>query len=310
MKKEIKVFAPASVTNVSCGFDIMGFALNEPGDEIILRITNKPGIVISKITGEDGKLSLDPSENTAGISLNSLIKHLQFKKGIELEIHKKMAIGSGLGSSAASAVAAVFALNEILGNPLRRNELLPFALEGEKITSGGRPHADNVSACLLGGFVIVRSVNPIDVIKIKVPENLYCSVIHPHIEIHTSDTRKLLREQVLLSDAVQQWGNIAAFIAGLINKDSELIKRSMQDVIIEPVRSILIPGFYEIKNAALDAGALGCSISGSGPSIFALSDSKSTAKKAANAMRSVLDKIAISNDLFISKINKEGAKVL
>jgi len=310
MKKEIKVFAPASVTNVSCGFDIMGFALNEPGDEIILRITNKPGIVISKITGEDGKLSLDPSENTAGISLNSLIKHLQFKKGIELEIHKKMAIGSGLGSSAASAVAAVFALNEILGNPLRRNELLPFALEGEKITSGGRPHADNVSACLLGGFVIVRSVNPIDVIKIKVPENLYCSVIHPHIEIHTSDTRKLLRKQVLLSDAVQQWGNIAAFIAGLINKDSELIKRSMQDVIIEPVRSILIPGFYEIKNAALDAGALGCSISGSGPSIFALSDSKSTAKKAANAMRSVLDKIAISNDLFISKINKEGAKVL
>jgi len=310
MKKEIKVFAPASVTNVSCGFDIMGFALNEPGDEIILRITNKPGIVISKITGEDGKLSLDPSENTAGISLNSLIKHLQFKKGIELEIHKQMAIGSGLGSSAASAVAAVFALNEILGNPLRRNELLPFALEGEKITSGGRPHADNVSACLLGGFVIVRSVNPIDVIKIKVPENLYCSVIHPHIEIHTSDTRKLLRKQVLLSDAVQQWGNIAAFVAGLINKDSELIKRSMQDVIIEPVRSILIPGFYEIKNAALDAGALGCSISGSGPSIFALSDSKSTAKKAANAMRSVLDKIAISNDLFISKINKEGAKVL
>jgi len=310
MKKEIKVFAPASVTNVSCGFDIMGFALNEPGDEIILRITNKPGIVISKITGEDGKLSLDPSENTAGISLNSLIKHLQFKKGIELEIHKKMAIGSGLGSSAASAVAAVFALNEILGNPLRRNELLPFALEGEKITSGGRPHADNVSACLLGGFVIVRSVNPIDVIKIKVPENLYCSVIHPHIEIHTSDTRKLLRKQVLLSDAVQQWGNIAAFVAGLINKDSELIKRSMQDVIIEPVRSILIPGFYEIKNAALDAGALGCSISGSGPSIFALSDSKSTAKKAANAMRSVLDKIDISNDLFISKINKEGAKVL
>ena len=310
MKKDIKVFAPASVTNVSCGFDIMGFAIDGPGDELKLKITKKPGIVISKITGDNGKLPKQVEKNTAGTSIASLVKYLGFSKGIEIEIHKKMSLASGLGSSAASAVASVFALNEILGKPLSKQELLPFALEGEKLTCGGAPHADNVSASLYGGFIIVRSLDPLDVINIDVPKDLFCTIVHPDIEIQTGDTRKILKKQILLSDAVQQWGNVASLVAGLLKKDYELIGRSLQDVIVEPIRSILIPGFNEIKKAALDTGALGCSISGSGPSIFAFSTSKKTAKKIGKEMQGVLSKLEIESDLYISKINKEGPRVI
>jgi homoserine kinase len=310
MKKKIKVFAPASVTNVSCGFDIMGFAIDWPGDEIVLKIKDKPGISISKITGDQGRLPLDPLKNTAGVSLIALAEHLDFKKGIEMEIHKKMALGSGLGSSAASAVASVFALNELMGKPLSRKELLPFALEGEKLTCGGTPHADNISACLMGGFVVVRGMNPIDVVNIKTPAKLYCTIVHPRLEINTADTRKILRKHILLADAVKQWGNVAGLIAGLTTGDYGLISRSLQDVIIEPIRSILIPGFGKIKNTAIEAGALGCSISGSGPSIFALSKSEAIAKRAGEAMMKALASIEIDGDLYISKINKQGPKVI
>ena len=310
MKKTIKVFAPASVTNVSCGFDIMGYAIDWPGDEVILKIKNRPGIKITKITGDGGKLPVDPKINTAGLSLLSLANHLGFNQGIELELRKKMALGSGLGSSAASAVASVFALNEILDKPLSKTDLLPFALEGEKLTCGGTPHADNVSACLMGGFVIVRSLSPIDVINIKTPPNLYSTIIHPHLEINTADTRKILRKQILLSDAVKQWGNVAGLVAGLMNSDYGLIARSLQDVIIEPIRSILIPGFDDIKNAAIEAGALGCSISGSGPSVFAFSKSRRTAEIVGEEMRRVLRLIKVKGDLYISKINKKGPMVI
>jgi homoserine kinase len=310
MKKEITVFAPASVTNVSCGFDIMGFAIDGPGDELKLKISKKPGIVITKITGDHGRLPKQVEKNTAGVSIASLVKYLGFSKGIEIEICKKMSLASGLGSSAASAVASVFALNEILGRPLSKKELLPFALEGEKLTCGGAPHADNVSASLFGGFIIVRSLNPLDVINIDVPEDLFCTIVHPDIEIHTGDTRKILKKQILLSDAVQQWGNVASLVAGLLKKDYKLIGRSLQDVIVEPIRSILIPGFSEIKQAALNAGALGSSISGSGPSIFAFSASKKTAKNIGKEMQSVLSNLDIESDLYISRINKEGPRVL
>jgi homoserine kinase len=309
-KKEITVFAPASVTNVSCGFDILGFAIDYPGDEVVLRITDEPGLRIVKITGDEGRLPLIPEKNTAGLSLLSLMNYLKFPKGIEMEVHKKMALGSGLGSSAASAVASVFAFNELLGSPRSRRELLPFALEGEKLTCGGTPHADNVSACLFGGFIIVRSLSPLDVISVETPENLFCTIIHPHIEINTADTRKILRKQILLSDAVKQWGNVAGLVAGLMQKDYQLIGRSLQDVIIEPIRSILIPGFNEVKVAAIKSGALGCSISGSGPSIFAFSTSIPIAEEAGKAMKRVLSKMDIGSDLYISKINLQGPKVL
>jgi homoserine kinase len=309
-KKEITVFAPASVTNVSCGFDILGFAIDYPGDEVVLRVTDEPGLKITKITGDEGRLPLSPEKNTAGASLLSLMKYLKYPRGIEMEVHKKMALGSGLGSSAASAVASVFAFNELLGAPLRRRDLLQFALEGEKLTCGGTPHADNVAACLLGGFIIVRSLSPLDVISIETPENLFCTIVHPQIEINTADTRKILRKQILLSDAVKQWGNVAGLVAGLMQKDYQLIGRSLQDVIIEPIRSILIPGFNEVKVAAIKSGALGCSISGSGPSIFAFSTDINIAEEAGKAMKRVLSKIDIGSDLYISKINPQGPKVL
>jgi homoserine kinase len=310
MKKEIKVFAPASVTNVSCGFDIMGFALNYPGDELELKITNKPGVRITKITGDNKKLPLDIEFNTAGIAVRSLANHLNYDKGIEIKLYKKIALGSGMGSSASSAVAGVFALNEILGRPLTKSQLLQFALEGEKLTCGGTPHADNVSAALFGGFVIVRSMNPLDVFNIEFPNNIYCTIVHPNIEIKTADARKILKNHILLSDAVEQWGNIAGLTTGLIKKDYELIKASLKDVLIEPVRSIFIPGFYEMKNAAIDSGALGYSISGSGPSVFALSTSKTIAETAGKKMQSVLNNLRLKSNLYISKINTKGPRVL
>ena len=310
MRNKIKVFAPASVTNVSCGFDIMGFALDWPGDELILSLKEKPGVVISKITNDGGKLPLDPQQNTAGFSLLSLANHLELEKGIEIEIHKKMPLGSGLGSSAASAVASVFALNEILGVPLSKEAILPFALEGEKIASGGKLHADNVAACLYGGFIIVRSLNPLEIFNIDYPANLHCTIIHPHIELRTAEMRRIIRDNVTLSDAVQQWGNIACLVAGLIKSDFSLIERSLQDVIIEPIRSKVIPGFDMVKQAAIDAGALGSSISGSGPSIFALSTAPEIAQKTADAMKAVFKDLNVKCDAYISMINRNGPKVI
>lgn len=310
MNKEIKVFAPASVTNVGPGFDIMGFALEQPGDELHLRFCEKPGITIAKITGDGGKLPLDPAKNTAGASLISLAKHLKVDRGIEIEIHKKMGIGSGLGSSAASAVASVFALNEIMGKPLSHPQLLYHALEGERLTSGGTPHADNVSACLFGGFIIVRSLAPLDVINIPTPEKLYCTVIFPHVEISTAEARKVLPKQIPLQDAVAQWGNIAALVAGLSQSNTDIIKRSLKDIICEPVRSKLIPGYDGIKTAALEGGAIGASISGSGPSVFAFSLSEDNAKVIGEGMKKVVSSFDIDSDIYISKINHIGPRVL
>jgi homoserine kinase len=308
--KEASAFAPASVSNVGCGFDILGFALEFPGDEVVVRLSDKKNITIKKITGDKGKLSKNIEQNTASLAIKSFLKGINFNKGIEIEIHKKMAFGTGLGSSAASAVAAVVALDHLLGTKLSKKDLLKFALEGEKLTSGGRCHADNVAASLYGGFIIVRNTDELDIINIEYPENLYCSVIYPHIIMNTSDMRKLLRKEITLADAVKQWGNIASLVAALMKKDFDLISRSLDDFIIEPVRALLIPSFYEIKNAGLNAGAIGCSISGSGPSIFAFAKSKASAQKVSLAMKKVLDKIEIKNDIFISQINKRGPKIL
>ncbi|RJP63679.1 MAG: homoserine kinase [Ignavibacteriales bacterium] len=310
MKNEIRVFAPASVSNVACGFDVMGFAINEPGDEIILRLTEKSGVVITKITGDNGKITYDPYQNTAGAPVISMLKYLGMEKqGVEIEIHKKMPLGSGIGSSAASAVAAAFAANIILEANLPRNEVLNFALEGEKIASGAI-HADNVAPCLYGGFILIRGYNPIDIIEIPVPENLYCTIIYPHIEIKTKEAREILPIEVKLVDAKTHWGNTAGLIAGLITNDLNLVSRSIQDVIIEPVRAKLIPNYYGIKNAALDAGSLGCNISGSGPSIFALSSSIESANKIGEAMQKEVEKIPLGCNVYVSKINKEGPRVI
>ncbi len=309
MKKEIHAFAPATVANVSCGFDIFGFAIDSVGDEVILRLCDKPGVYIKKITGDNGKLPLDPDKNTAGVAIKAFLKYINSNQGIEIDLHKGMPLSSGLGSSAASAVAAVFGANFLLGNLLKREELLKFALEGEKIASGAA-HADNIAPSLLGGFILVRSCNPIDIIKIPTPDKLFSTIVHPWIEIRTEDARKILKEFISIKDAVIQWGNIAGFVAGLMKEDYELIARSMQDVIVEPVRLSLVPGFKQVKESALKAGALGGGISGSGPSIFALSTSKTTAEKVGKNMQSEFGALNIKSDLYISRINEEGAKIL
>ncbi|MGE5496874.1 MAG: homoserine kinase [Syntrophothermus sp.] len=307
MKKEIRVFAPASVSNVACGFDVMGFAIDEPGDEVVLRLTEAPGVTIKKITGDGGKLPLDAAHNTAGAPVIAMLNALGCRSGIELEIHKKMPLGSGLGSSAASAVAAAFGVNELLDAGLSKHEILPFALEGEKIASGAI-HADNVAPCLWGGFILVRGYDPIDVVEIPVPGELFCAVIHPDIEINTKESRRLLPKEIPLKKAITQWGNTAGLIAGLMKGDYGLISRSIEDVIIEPVRAPFIPKYKEMKAAALEAGALGCNISGSGPSLFALCSSHEAARKSAEAMSSVLS--GSEHQIYISKVNTAGPKVI
>lgn len=309
MPLEVSAYAPATVSNVGCGFDIMGFAVNKPGDVVTVRRTEKPGVLIKSISGDEGRLPSESSQNTAGIAVIGLLKTINITTGVEIKLQKNMPLGSGLGSSAASAVAAVFAANILFDTPLSRRELLPFVLEAEKVACGSA-HADNATPSLLGGFILVRSYNPIDTISLSVPEELICTILHPHIEIKTEHARNILPDNILLKDAVTQWGNVGGLVAGLLKKDFDLISRSLQDVIIEPVRAKLIPGFSEIKKAALDAGALGCSISGSGPSMFTLSKSESTAKDVGQVMREICNVKGIDNNVFISKINNDGAKVI
>ncbi len=308
MPLEVSAYAPATVSNVGCGFDIMGFAINEPGDVVTVRKIEKPGVFIKSISGDEGRLPHEPSQNTAGIAVIEFMKTINITSGIEIELQKNMPLGSGLGSSAASAVAAVFAANILFDNSLSRRELLPFVLEAEKVACGSA-HADNAAPSLLGGFILVRSYNPLDTISLSVPDELICTILYPHIEIKTEHARNILPTSILLKDAVTQWGNVGGFVAGLLKKDFDLIGRSLQDVIIEPVRAKLIPGFSEIKKAALNAGALGCSISGSGPSMFALSKSKSTAKDVEQVMRETCNVKGIENNVYISKINNDGARV-
>lgn len=307
--ESIKVFAPATVANVACGFDIFGFAVDNPGDEIILRKKASPGIEITKIEGDEGRLPFDPAKNTVGISMLAFLHHIGSDQGVTVELKKKMPLGSGLGSSAASSVAGVYAMNELLGRPLAQRELLPFAMEGERFASG-TPHADNVAPCLLGGFVAIRSYTPLDVIKIDTPKELFATIVHPQIEVNTRDARNILRKETSLKNTITQMGNVAGLVAGLIKSDYDLISRSLVDVIIEPVRAILIPGFDEVKRAALDAGALGCSISGAGPSMFALSRDRNTAKRVGEAMQRAFTGVQIDSEIYVSSINQDGPVVL
>ncbi|MCH8326398.1 MAG: homoserine kinase [Bacteroidetes bacterium] len=308
-KNSIKVFAPATVSNVGPGYDILGFALHTPGDEVILKLTNSKGIKINNITGIKKKLPFNIYKNTATVALSSLMNKYDIKEGIEVTINKKMGVGSGLGSSAASSVAAVYGLNHLLNLKLKKKQLLLHALEGEKISSGSI-HADNVAPSLFGGFILIRSYNPIDIIKIKCPNNIYCTIIYPQIEIKTSYARNVLPKKVELCKVIQQTGNLAGLIYGLSSSNYDLISKSLTDVLIEPLRAKSIKGFQEIKKSAISAGALGCSISGSGPSIFALSNSLSIAINIKNAAKIVTDNLKLNTIFYISKINKRGPIIL
>lgn len=310
MKESIKVFASATVANVACGFDILGFAVDAPGDEVILQKKDAKGIEIVDITGDDGRLPRELSANTTTVAIQKYLEHIgENGMGLSVTLHKKMPLGSGMGSSAASSAAGVFAINELLGSPLSRKEILPFAMEGERIACGAA-HADNVAPSLMGGFVLVRSYSPLDVVKIDTPKELYCSLIHPHIEVPTQDARRILKKEITLKDAIIQWGNVGGLIAGLQQSDYDLIGRSLEDVVAEPVRSLLIPGFQNVKSAAIENGALGCGISGSGPAIFALSKDPETAKKVGELQQIIFAKLEIESEVYVSQINQEGPTVI
>ena len=304
---QIKIFSPASVANVSCGFDVLGFCLDKIGDEMQVKMTDKPGIEIGEIKGQ--KLPKDPLKNVASIAVQSMLDDYPFKNGFKIDIDKKIKPGSGIGSSAASAAGAVFAVNELLGKPFSKKELIKYANASEAFASGV-PHADNLAPVLLGGFTLVRDNKNLDVISLPSPPDLMVTIIHPKIELKTIHSRSILKKNIPLNKAVQQWGNLGAFVSALYTNDYDLLSRSIEDKVIEPIRSMLIPKYQEVKKIVLESGALGCGISGSGPSIFALSKGKLNAKKVGDAMEIVYKSIDLEFDIHYSQINKNGIKII
>jgi homoserine kinase len=304
---EIKLFCPATIANLSCGFDVLGLCLDNVGDEMVIRKSAQKGIRITKIVGAN--LPLETENNVSGVAGLALLETVNADFGFDIEIYKNIKAGSGIGSSAASSAGAVFGINALLGYPYSTKDLVQFAMQGEKLACGNA-HADNVAPALLGGFTLVRSYSPLDIIKIESPSELYATVVHPQIELKTSDARSVLKQTVSLKSAIMQWGNVGGLIAGLYTQDYDLIGRSLHDEIVEPLRSVLIPGFDLIKQAALENGALGSGISGSGPSIFALSKGKETADKIAKAMSAVYEAINLPYEIHVSKVNSEGIKIL
>jgi len=304
---EIKIFAPATVANVSCGFDSLGFAVDAIGDEMTFTKTTEKGVKITNITGAD--LTYDVDKNAASAVVKKMLNEANADFGIELTIHKGFSPGSGLGSSAASAAGAAFGANQLLGNPFSELELTKFAMFGEEVACG-TPIADNVAAAIYGGFVLVRSYNPLEIIKLPVPSELRVVAIHPQIEVRTKDARDVLPTKIALKDAVTQWANVGGLISGLYTDNYNLISNSLVDIIVEPVRKGLIPFFDDIKNSALKAGALGAGISGSGPTIFALCKGDEIAEKVYKSIEESYKNTGIDFEMFISKVNPEGIKIL
>src|ERR1019366_6039200 len=303
---EITVLAPATVANVVCGFDILGFALDGLFDKMLIRKTSKKGVTI--INKDNYNLPTQPDKNVIGAALLALLKEVPEDIGFIIESTKIIKPGSGIGSSAASAAGAVVGANHLLNNRFSKEQLVEFALCGEAVASGSK-HADNIAPCIYGGITLIRSANPLDIISIPAPK-LFVTILHPQIEVKTSDAREILKKQILLKDAIIQWGNIAGLIAGLMKSDYDLIGRSLVDVIVEPVRSILIPHFDEVKKKSMDAGALGGGISGSGPSIFFLSKNEKIAKAVEQAIMNVYKNIGIKFHTHITTISNEGVKIV
>jgi homoserine kinase len=304
--KKIKISAPATVANLVCGFDILGMALNDPNDIMEVSLLDEPVIRIKH--ADDYDLPVEPAKNVAGAALLALLEACDDKIGFEVVINKHIKPGSGLGSSAASSAGAVVAANHLLGNIFSKEDLVRFAMNGEKVASGVK-HADNLAPCIYGGVTLIRAILPLDIIPLSAPP-LHVTVVHPQIEVKTSDARQILRKEVQLKNAIMQWGNIAGLVTGFLKSDYALIGRSLEDVIIEPVRSILIPGFDEVKMNSKEAGALGGGISGSGPSIFMLSQEEKTAREVEKIMKNVFQNIGVEYKTYVTSINYEGVKVI
>ena len=305
----ITAFAPATISNLNCGFDVLGLAIDQPGDEVTASFNAVGEVKITNIENDGGKLPRTAAQNTAGAAVIALMQHLGNLQGVDLVIRKKMPLGSGLGSSAASAVAAVVAVNGLLGNPLSKLELLPFVLAGEVVASGSA-HGDNVFPSLLGGVVLIRSYEPLDVVQLPVPAGLYAVVVHPDVEILTREARALLPQHISMKDGITQTANLAALVSALYTNDLGLLSRSLHDVFAEPYRAALIPQFDRVRQAALYGGALGFGISGSGPSMFALADSSFRAAQIAELMVKVLTNKQIECESYVSKVNPTGAKII
>ena len=302
----IKIKSPGTVANLVCGFDILGLALNEPADKMELSLLDKPEVII--YNRDNYNLPTDPVKNVAGVVLLSIMEKTGGNIGFSLTIEKHIMPGSGIGSSAASAAGAAVAANHLLGNIFSNDELVQFAMNGEKLASGVK-HADNIAPCIYGGVTLIRSIHPLDIVSIPAPD-MFVTVVHPQIEVRTADARQILKQQVLLKDAIKQWGNIAGLVTGLMKADYELIGRSLEDVIIEPVRSILIPGFDELKSKCKEAGALGGGISGSGPSVFMLSKNETIARDVESVMKDVYNRIGVQYNTYVTTINNKGVEIL
>ena len=305
--KGLRLFAPASIANISCGFDVLGLCLENIGDYMEIRRSEKAGIHISSIKGQD--LPLEAKKNVAGVAGLALLEAHNPQLGFEILIEKNIKPGSGIGSSAASAVGTVAGINYLLGNPFTPTELIPFAMEGERLACGSA-HADNVAPALLGGFTLVRNTNPLDVCKLPTPLELAATVIHPKIEVKTADARAVLKKRVSLEKAISQWANVGALVSSLYEEDYALLSRALVDEIVEPTRSILIPKFKELKNVCKEAGALGSGISGSGPSVFALSRGMDTANTVAKAMQEMYEQTGIPFEIHVSPVKQSGVSIL
>ena len=304
--KKVKVHSPGTVANIVCGFDILGLALSEPYDVMEVILLDHPEVIIHN--KDNFNLPTEAEKNVAGVVLLSVMERMNNTIGFEVTIEKHIKPGSGIGSSAASAAGAAVAANYLLGNIFSSDDVVQFAMNGEKLASGVK-HADNIAPCILGGISLVRSIYPLDIVSIPAPD-LFVTVVHPQIEVRTSDARQILKQQVLLKDAIKQWGNIAGLVTGFMKNDYDLIGRSLEDVIIEPVRSILIPGFDELKVKCKEAGAMGGGISGSGPSVFMLNKDESTAKAVWHVKSQVYERIGIEYNIYVTTINKKGVAVV
>ena len=304
----VKAFAPATVANVAAGFDVLGFAVAHPGDTVEARRIEAGGVTLREVTGDGGRLPRD-HRNTAVIAVRALLERLGEPFGVELALHKGMPMASGLGGSAASAAAALVAVNRLAGDPVPPEELLPCALAAERVAAGAG-HADNAAPALLGGIVLIRSSDPPDLIRLPVPAGLAVALLSPEVEIRTEAARRILPSQIPLTQAVYQWGNLAALVASLHSGDLALMGRSLCDVVAEPVRASLIPGFDGVKEAALAGGAIGCSISGSGPAVFALTATTAQATAVGQAMQEAFAAVGLRSVSYVSEIGTSGPRVL
>ncbi len=306
---KLSVFAPATVSNLNCGFDVLGFALNAPGDTVEVELTDSGHVELIAITGDGGLLPTIPERNTATAVVKMFFDKLGLSHGARVWLHKGMPLNSGLGSSAASAVASLVAVNTITGNPMSREELLLLAMEGERLACGSA-HADNVAPCLYGGLVLIRSYEPLEVLQLPVPESIYCLVVHPHVHIPTREARAALPTEIPLKTAIAQWANLGGFVSACYSNDIALMGRSMTDLVAEPVRYQRIPYYLDMKQLALSSGAIAFGISGSGPTVFGLFENSDAAAHSAREISGLLLSHDVGNEFYISPVNQQGPKIL